>query len=412
MGKKSSYSFSSSRAGRRSQLVGLRNFVPWAIGLVLVAFVTWIILGMMNADAEILVRTSYAAPEGVSLSEIAADDFGGQWAVAVDGKVTAASADTRVQPTASTVKMVLALAVREKHPFALGEAGETLIVTSEMVGYYNYYVANGGSNTAVELGEEISLYDALASVLIASSNNMADSLAVWAFGSMSEYREYATEMLARLGLNDTVIGADASGFSTDSVSTPGDLAVLAYRVLQDPVLAEIVGRSEYVVPVAGAVSNSNKLLGAAEIIGVKTGYAGDESGYCVVTGYIVDGHIVTVALLGAGEREASFAENLAVTLATQEKLVPEVLVAAGQEVGYFETWWAGKTPITATEDLNGVLWDGAEVAAELSMSEGASEGVLSVKVNDTSYEVASAGELPAEPNLWQRFLHVFSWKAE
>jgi hypothetical protein len=33
--------------------------------------------------------------------------------------------------------------------------------------------------------------------MLKSSNNMADSLAIWAFGSISEYQKYATEMIKR-----------------------------------------------------------------------------------------------------------------------------------------------------------------------------------------------------------------------
>jgi D-alanyl-D-alanine carboxypeptidase (penicillin-binding protein 5/6) len=114
-------------------------------------------------------------------------------------------------PIASVAKVITALAILQKKPLALGAQGPTLTLDATDVASYNSYVAQGGSNTKVAEGETISEYQALQALLIPSSNNMADSLVRWAFGSPSAYVTYADQMLKGGGLTKTVVG-DSSGF--------------------------------------------------------------------------------------------------------------------------------------------------------------------------------------------------------
>lgn len=372
----------------------------------LVALIIFVFIGfrMATMEANLELYTTFEVPEGVPLSEIGADVSGVKWAVAVDGKVT--NENKEVQPTASTTKMILALAVLEKKPLNLGEKGSMMTISQEMYDIWGWYLNHNGSNTKVEIGEEISEYDALVSTLLASSNNMADSLAIWAFGSIEEYQKYATEMLSRLGVSNTVLGTkDASGYDVSTTSTASDLAKIGYFVLKNPVLAEIVAKEEAEVPVAGKISNTNKLLGKALISGVKTGYIGDESGYCVISGYKIGENIVTVAVLGAATRDGSFDNNLAVVKELQKKLVEHEMIKRGDEVGYYESWWTGRVSISADEGLSKINYKGAETEVKFA------DESLDVKIGNSEYYVkAQKVEFAREPNLFDRFLHVFGWK--
>lgn len=339
---------------------------------------------MATMETKLELVQTYEAPEFPKVLEGFTTE--GSFAAAVDGVVVASSGE-EVRPTASTAKMILALAVMEKKPFSLGSEGESLTITEEMYERYSWYLANNGSNTAVRVGEEISELDALRSVLLASSNNMADSLAIWAFGSLAEYREYATEMLSKMGLSKTVIGVDASGYDPSTVSTAEELAIIGEKVLREPVLAEIVGERNAVVPVAGEITNTNKLLGTRGIIGVKTGYIGDVSGYCLVSGYLLGKHAVTVAVLGEPTRAGSFTVSEEIVARLQEELREVEMVSKGQEVGYYESWWMGRVPVVALETVSVVGYSGVEY--EISREE---------------VEVAE------EPSLFERFLHVFGWE--
>lgn len=370
-------------------------------------FAIFVGVRMGNLDTKIDLVTTYKISE-IQKPTIDFDGGGEQWAVAVNGFAVSKSAETlEAQPTASTAKMILALAVMEKKPFEVGSVGEIITIDQEMYNKYLWYTSHNGSNTKVTLGEEISEYDALASALLASSNNMADSLAIWAFGSFDEYKNYATEMLGRIGALNTTIGVDASGYDESTVSTAEDLAKIGNEVLRQPVLAEIVGQTEMNVPVAGLIKNTNKLLGTDRIVGIKTGYIGDASGYCLVSGYKEGLENVIVALLGAPTRQKSFDDSLMIVKQAQEKIVTRGLVMENQEVGYFESWWLGRIPIVALDKVDGVIASDPEIYLEMDDF----GGTLKIMTDETEYSVkVKSEEFAKEPDFWQRFRGVFGWR--
>ncbi len=375
------------------------------LAVLAVIFVGFTGYRMATLDTELKFVREYELPELVDLSEIASVEYG-QEAVAVDGKIVSErnNLDQKTQPTASTTKMILSLAVLTKKPLQLGESGEIITITAENYARYQWYVANNGSVTAVTEGEEISEYDALVSVMLASSNNMADTLAEWAFGSLDEYREYASEMLAGWGLSETVLGPDASGYNAGTVSTAGELALIGQKVLENPVLKEIVGTKSATVPVAGEIANTNLLLGENGVVGIKTGYIGEDvSGYCLISAYIYEGHVVTVALLGAPTRAESFTESRRVITALQDKLKLVEMVTEGEKLGYYESWWDGKIDVVAEEGAEMLGWKGAETEVELDGEK------LRVRINgqEKTVPVKATAEVRDEPNLWERLLRAW-----
>ena len=392
-----------------------RSKIVWGIsaifGAIVVGFLVWLVISVLTIDTTLSVNEKIPIPELGSLNDLPSYDYGDN-AVAIDGEVvTSKEFGTDVispRPTASTAKMILALAVMREKSFSLGETGETITINPEMYSQYVYYVTHGGSNTRVMVGEEISEYDALVSILLASSNNMADTMAVWAFGSIDNYREYAAKMLNEWGITNTTIGVDACGFDESTVSTAEDLARIGAKVMAEPVLAEIVATKNYVVPVAGELNNTNQLLGISRIAGIKTGFIGDASGYCLVTGYKEGEHTITTALLGAPTRAASFDDSLNL-IETMQTLVPErEVIKAGEVVGYYDSWWTGPVNIIASQDLKILAWNEANITKELNMN--GHTGQLSIKVNDAEYIVdVTADEYAASPSLGERIAHVFGW---
>ena len=100
-----------------------------------------------------------------------------------------------------------------------GQQGPTITLSASDVALYNAYVAQQGSVVPVAAGEQISQYQMLQAIMLPSANNMADSLAIWAFGSLDAYATYANNYVARLGLSATHIGSDASGFAPNTISS-------------------------------------------------------------------------------------------------------------------------------------------------------------------------------------------------
>ena len=376
-------------------------------GVVLILALGWIIFRMATLDVSVDLVFEYKLPE---IPEISFDKDGGRIAVAVNDKIIETDKmESVVRPIASTAKIITALAVLEKKPLNLGEAGETLEITGEDYNTYLWYVAHNGSITKVEVGEKISEYDALSAMLMASSNNMADTLASWAYGSFEEYKKAASEMLEKWGLTKTKIGADASGYDSSTVSTAEEMAVLGQKVLENPVLKEIVGKKTANIPVAGEIENSNKTLGQKGIAGIKTGYNGNASGYCLISGYFEEKNIVTATVLGAVTRQQSFDETLELVGYLQEHLKEREIVPEGEEVGHYDTWWTGKQPIVTQENLAIMAWKEDSNRASLQMN--GEIGEMRYLMNGKDYTVkVKALDYSNQPTILERFLRLFGWE--
>ena len=375
---------------------------------------------MATVPTELTVNQTITTPQLIDLPAIlkSQPDISKtslNYAVAIDGQLvytneqSSTASNQTVQPIASTAKIILALMIMEKKPFPLGEQGETITITPELNSIYEKYNASDGSTVPVQINEQISQYDALSGVLIASANNLADSLAIWAFGSLSEYQKYASDKLKEWGIEHVTIGSDASGFSPDTTGTAADMAILGQKLMENPVLSEIVSRTVYTIPVAGQIDNTNKLLGVDDIVGVKTGYIGDASGYCLVSAYRLGDHIVTFAVLGAATRAESFAYTQNLVETVQSHLLEITIATAGAEVGNYDSWWTGKIPITVQEDVRLLNWQPS--TPEISLD--TSSGTLSVKTipsgtkthpdaaNAQTYPISNP-DFPRQPDLKQR----------
>lgn len=201
----------------------------------------------------------------------------GEAAIGAEGYGTTAHGEQAAVPTASVAKVMTALAVLKKKPLGVGEQGPTITLTQQDVDIYNYYSAHDGSRVAVSVGENISEYQALEAMLLPSGNNMADTLADWAFGSVGAYSSYANSLAASYGLTNSDF-TSASGFPPSTVSTAQDLVKLGEVALQNPVMSQIVAEQSANIPVAGSISNTNTLLGTDGIDGIKTGNSDQDEG--------------------------------------------------------------------------------------------------------------------------------------
>ena len=287
----------------------------------------------------------------------------GQAAVgAVNYGLLASSGYQTPKPTASIAKLVTALAVLNKYPLGPGQQGPVITLTAADVALYDQYAAEDGSVVTVQAGEQITEYQALEAMMLPSANNMADSLAIWAFGSLSNYGTFANQFVTTLGLKNTHIGSDASGFLPDTTSTATDLVTLGMDVLKTPVLAAITDETQATLPVVGVVNNVNWLLGQDGIIGIKTGNSNQAGGVYL---FAADDNVnssQTVTIVGAVQGLANLQTALdqTVTLLTSVKqnFTLSTLVKAGQVVGYYQTPWKDIIPATAKNDLSAVIWKG------------------------------------------------------
>lgn len=282
-----------------------------------------------------------------------------------DGVLATSSSSEKPLPTASIAKLITALTILRDFPLSLGQQGPTITLGANDVAIFDKYYSEGGSLVKVAAGEQISEHQALEAMLLPSANNMADSLAIWAYGSLAKYRVAAQSEVNSLGLTHTTVGVDASGFDPSTTSTPGDLVKLGRAVMANPLLAQIVGEQAATVPVAGVIHNTDIPLNSAGIVGIKTGNS-DEAGGCYLfaANYKVDDkYPVTIigAIQHAADLTAAMQSGVALLTAAKTNFSSDEYIKTGQTVASFTApWLASPVPINAQYGLTLAVWHGHE----------------------------------------------------
>lgn len=315
-------------------------------------------------------------------------------------------------PTASVAKVITALAVLEKKPLETGQQGPTITLDAQDVQYFENHYVVGGSVVAVKAGEKITEYQALQAMLLPSGNNMADSLARWAFGSQKAYLDYANSMLKKFGLTNTDV-ADASGLSPSTVSTAEDLMAIGQKAIKTPVLAEIVNQPTATLPVAGKVNNVNWLLGVDGIVGIKTGNTDQAGGnFLFAANRVVDGQKVEVlgVILGAPLRNTAINDSRALIQSLDKGFEKVSLVKKGQVLGSYALPWGENVNAVASSSLNGLIWKGQPSVFSVSMkpvsvgdAQGEKVGILTVTnaKKQFSTSIVLSNSVPAPPLKWK-----------
>ncbi len=338
----------------------------------------------------------------------------GQAAIgAVGYGLLAQNGEQKPLPMASVAKVITALAVLKVHPIQPGTQGETMTITKQDVATYNQYLAEGQSVVEVEVGEQLTEYQALQALLLPSANNMADVLVRWAFGSAQDYLTFANPFVDTLGLSNTQI-ADASGFSAQTASTAADLAKLAEIAMNQPVIAEIVVQPQADLPVAGTVYNVNYQLGSAGIVGIKTGNT-DEAGGCYLFAakrQLDASNSVTVvgAVMGAPNLVIAMKDTLPLLDEAFKNFKVTKPVETNQIIGLVSQPGGSSVPIVAQQGVAVVSWAAQTMRAEFSMaplraqvSAGDELGTLTLHAGDMEYKVplVAAEAIATRSALWR-----------
>lgn len=325
-------------------------------------------------------------------------------------------------PIASTAKLITALVVLQKKPLTLGQQGPLITLNDSDVALYNAYAAQDGSVVRVVTGEQISEYQMLQTMLLPSANNMADSLAIWAFGSLKAYSMAANQALEDFSLVTTHVGSDASGLSPTTTSTARDLARIGVLTVQNPVLAQIVNQpTASGIPVVGTIKNVNTLLGSDNIIGIKTGNS-DQAGGVFVTAarVIVDNQPTTIvgSVVGTPSLFSALKSGLTLIDSAQRNFTSIDLVKIGTVAGSYVVPWGGGIPAIASTDLSVSIWKGNPATATIKLNPlpatakvGQTTGTISTKTLDghaTKSIPITLKASPTKPSVWWRLLHPIS----
>jgi D-alanyl-D-alanine carboxypeptidase (penicillin-binding protein 5/6) len=199
---------------------------------------------------------------------------------------------------ASCIKMLNALVVRDR-----AKLGEKVTVTAK--------AARTEDGLGLVRGQKVTVRQLLKLMLVASSNDAAEALAIHVGGSEKKFVKMMNAKAKKLGLKRTH-AIDPHGLSKHERSTSHDLAKIAREVMADPVLRKIVRARSARLPRPGGggrtVGATNEMLGTYRgIEGVKTGFT-YAAGYCFV-GAAKRGKLELVGVvLGANSKSGRFTQ--------------------------------------------------------------------------------------------------------
>ena len=305
---------------------------------------------------------SYKLSESSSTSILAWPDSG-QAAIGVTGfGVLATSGQQTPVPMASISKLITALAVLKMKPLIADKQGPSLLLAQTDLDIYHSYASLGGSVVPIVIGEQLTEYQALQALLLPSANNIADSLAIWAFGSLSNYADYSNKMLEGYKLLNTHVGTDASGLSPTSTSTASDLVLLGSLAAENPVIAEIVSQSTATLPVVGKVKNVNWLLGSNGINGLKTGNSDDAGGAFLISAEYAVTADYKITIIGSVMKAADLADAMTkarnLLISAQKAFSLKTAIATGQIIASYQIPWGSKVTASSTQDVKALAWQG------------------------------------------------------
>lgn len=317
-------------------------------------------------------------------------------------------------PIASMAKVITSLAILEKKPLDLGQQGPNLTIGANDIALYQQYAAEDGSVVPVTLDEQLSERQVLQAMLLPSANNIADSAAIWTFGSISNYVTFANQMLQQHGLTHTVVADDASGFLPHTVSTASDLVKLGQLVMQNPVLADIVSQQAALLPQVGTVHNVDALLGSSGIVGIKTGNTDQAGGCFLLAAHYTptNGREITIitAVVGAPDLGSALRESQSFLLSVRQNFTAQTFVHAGQVLAAYTLPWGGTAHAIVAGNITPTLWNGTPVKAVASLNVLKGQTAVSTKVGtltlttggtQTTQDVRLQQAVPAPNFLWR-----------
>jgi D-alanyl-D-alanine carboxypeptidase (penicillin-binding protein 5/6) len=343
---------------------------------------------------------------------------GGGAAITVAGGGGILSSSNESVSIASITKVVTALVVLDEMPLALGEQGPDFTFTAADRARYWADRAAGESALDVPVGGSLTQYQMLEGLLVGSANNYADRLAGNLFPSDAVFADAARSWLAAHGIEGISI-EDPSGIVAGNAATPEALIPLATKALENPVIAEIVAKTEIDLPGAGHVVNTNDLLKDPGVVGLKTGTL-DAYNLLAAKNIAVGDTTVRVygSVLGQPDRATRDTAMRSLFAEVEAELQPAPSVTAGTRVGEVVTEWGEPVDVVTARDAVVVLWNSGAAAATTEYSldglvdiggaidDGANVGTLTVTgpFDAETVELHLTGEVEG-PDVWWRLTH-------
>ncbi|MBX9718941.1 MAG: serine hydrolase [Microbacteriaceae bacterium] len=318
------------------------------------------------------VAASLQPPAGFSTpaAEVALPGYGASAIGSVaDERIFAGSDLDTPRPIASITKVVTALVVLDAHPIAAGQPGATLTLTAADAALRGRYAAIGGTTAPAPPGLAISERQVIELMMVQSANNYAESLAIWAFGSMDAYLAAARAWLDARGLM-TIRIADATGFSPSNTASPRALLDLGRLALADPVVSAASALPSVTVPGVGTFENRNLLIGVDGVTGLKTGTL-DEAGACLLftAVYEIEGETVPIVgvVLGGPDHRRLAADVRSLLASVRDDFHAVTIATAGELVALYAAPWGETARVEVTRTVDELVWGAVNSRAAVAL---------------------------------------------
>ena len=215
------------------------------------------------------------------------------------GKILYANNENQSLPPASVTKIMTLLLIMEA-------IEQKKIDYTDMVSASEHACSMGGSQIFLEPGEQMSVDDLLKSVVIASANDAAVTLAEYVAGTEESFVEMMNSKAAELGMKNTHFentnGLDDT--TQNHVTSAKDIAIMSRELIKYPRITEYssiwmdtIRNGEF------GLTNTNRLIrfykGAT---GLKTGSTA-KAGFCVSATAERDGMTLIAVIMGAPGRD-------------------------------------------------------------------------------------------------------------
>ena len=340
----------------------------------------------------------------------------GASAVVVSGSSTAVATAgiTDPVPIAGVAKAIEALVVIDAKPVAVGNTGPTLTISNEDYADYIDYSKADARAIPVFLGETWTEREVLQAVLLGSSNNHADTLARWAFGSVDAYTTAAATWLTAHGLTGTHI-SDATGLSGYTVGTATDAARVADLVMSQPTLAEILSNPATSLVNNRGVDNTTNEYADLGVFGISRSFS-DPAGVCFLFTTTVGTGETSTTIAGAFLREPDYdtlpTDLKAFVTGAQTGAAPVAVVAKGASHAHFRAAWGAEANGVAGADITRSAWQIGSAGAKVDL-DAFSTGLEGGLVGHVG--IAGGPQIPLkldraikDPGLGWRLMHPFA----
>ena len=216
------------------------------------------------------------------------------------GKILYANNENEALPPASVTKVMTLLLVMEA-------IDEKQISLTDMVSASEHACSMGGSQIYLEPGEQMSVEDLLKSVVIASANDAAVTLAEYVAGTEDSFVEMMNAKARELGMENTVFentnGLDDT--TENHVTSAKDIAIMSRELIKHEKITEYsriwmdtIRNGEF------GLTNTNRLVrfykGAT---GLKTGST-SKAGFCITATAERDGMTLIAVIMASPSRDA------------------------------------------------------------------------------------------------------------